>query len=121
MNSTLLTSAELTALHTETVNDAREARTLANIARRAKTLIEDGYQIRAYEGTHFYEVTSPKGDRYSVWHGEKVGFECNCPAFEKYATCKHLQAIDLMKQDEADAAKLDAMEVPGYDVYEYRY
>ena len=115
-----LNNAELTALHTETVNAARAARTLANITRRAKTLIEDGYQVRSY-GDGLYVVESPEGNKYVVWRGAEVGYSCTCPCFEKLTTCKHLEAVDLMKQDEADGAALDAMEETGYDVYAYRY
>lgn len=118
-NTNKLNTAELTELHAETVNAARAARTLANIARRAQTLLEDGYQVRSYDDLHIVE--SPEGNKYAVWHGAEVGFSCSCPCFEKLTTCKHLQAIDLMKQDAADADALDALEVPGYDVHEYRY
>ncbi len=100
---------ELTALHTETITAAKTARTLANISRRAATLFADGYKVRGYEGTGFYEVTSPAGDRYKVWHGVKVGYDCTCPAFTEYGTCKHLEAVDLMKQEAAQEAAYDAL------------
>lgn len=121
-----MNSTELTALNAETLNALHQAskksRTLANISRRAANLIADGYQVRSYEGTHFHEVTSPKGDRYDVWHGLETGFSCSCPCFAEWNTCKHLEAIDLMKQDEADAAKLDAVaDDADYDRYAYRY
>jgi len=118
-----MTNAELTALHTETVNAAQTARTLANISRRATSLFtEGGYKVYNCAGTHRYEVTSPKGDKYQVWHGARVGYDCNCPAFGTYTTCKHLQAIDLMKQDEADAARLDSVaDEADYDRFAYRY
>lgn len=115
-----LTNAELTELHAETLTDARRARTLANIARRAASLLADGYEIRSY-GDGLYVVESPKGDKYVVWHGVEVGHSCDCPCFAEYGTCKHSQAVDMKKQDDADAAKLDSMEEAGYDVYEYRY
>ena len=118
-----LTTTELTALHTETIHAAQKAarasQTLTNISRRAASLLEDGYSVRSYKDLHIVE--SPKGDKYSVWHGLKVGYECSCPCFAEWNTCKHLEAIDLMKKDAADADALDALEVPGYDVYEYRY
>ena len=118
-----MNTSELTALHTETIaalhKASKDARTLTNISRRAASLIADGYQVRAYEGTSFYEVTSPKGDHYNVWHGLEVGFECSCPCFAEWNTCKHLEAIDLMKKDEAQAAEYDARDA--YDAYEYRY
>ena len=120
LTTTLLTNAELTALHTEAVNAAKAARTLANISRRAQTLIEDGYQVRSH-GEDLHVVESPKGDKYVVFHGANAGYCCSCLCFENLTTCKHLQAVDMMKQDAADAAALDAMDVPGYDVYEYRY
>lgn len=121
-----MNSSELTALHTETIAALHKAgqasRTLANISRRAASLFADGYQVRAHEGTSFYEVTSLEGKRYSVWHGEKTGYECSCPCFADWNTCKHLEAIDLMKRDEADAARLDAVaDDADYDRYAYRY
>ena len=116
-----LNNAELTALHIETVNAARAARTLANITRRAETLLEDGYQVRSFADADCYVVESPEGNKYVVWHGAEVGYSCTCPCFEKLTTCKHLEAVDLMKQDGADGAALDALEDTGYDVYAYRY
>jgi hypothetical protein len=114
-----MTNSELTALHIETINAAKAARTLANISRRAANLLIDGYTVRSYEGTHFHEVTSPKGDRYNVWYGIETGFECNCPCWKEWNTCKHLEAIGLMLKDEAQAAEYEARDA--YDVYEYRY
>ena len=117
--TTLLTNAELTALHTETINAAKAARTLANIARRATTLLEDGYEVRSYDDLHVVE--SPAGKKYAVWHGAEVGYSCDCPCFAEWNTCKHLLAVDAMKQDAADGDALDALEDAGYDVHEYRY
>ena len=119
-NLNKLTSAELTALHTETVNAARASRTLANISRRASTLIEDGYQVHSY-GDGLHVVESPEGKKYCVWHGLGVGFSCDCPCFAEWNTCKHLEAIDLMKKDAADGDALDALEDAAYDPYELRY
>ena len=123
MNASNLTSSELTALHTETITllhkAAQESRTLANISRRAASLFADGYKVRAYEGTSFHEVTSPKGDRYGVWHGLETGYCCSCPCFAEWNTCKHLEAVDLMLKDDAQAAEYDARDA--YDAYEYRY
>jgi hypothetical protein len=102
-----MNSTELTALHTETLNAVRIARTLTNISRRAASLLSDGYTVRAYQGTSFYEVTSPKGDKYSVWHGAIVGYTCNCLCFAQYNTCKHLEGVDLMKQEDAQAEAAD--------------
>ena len=114
-----MNTSELTALHTETIEAAKAARTLANISRRAATLIADGYQVRSYNDLHIVE--SPKGDKYSVWHGVEVGYSCTCPCFLKLTTCKHLEAVDMMLKDAADAAALDALEAAGYDPYAYRY
>lgn len=118
--TTNLTNAELTELHAETITDARRARTLANIARRAASLLADGYEIRSY-GDGLHVVESPKGDKYVVWHGANVGHSCDCPCFAEYGTCKHFQAVDLKQHDEADGAALDALEVSDYDVYDYRF
>ncbi|MGI4788796.1 MAG: hypothetical protein ACRYFS_08095 [Janthinobacterium lividum] len=121
-----LTTTELTTLHTETINAAQKAarasRTLTNISRRAASLLADGYQVRTFDGTDFYIVESPKGDKYSVWHGKEVGFSCDCPCFADWNTCKHLEAIDLMKKDQADAAAMDAAADDAfYDRFAYRY
>lgn len=122
-NANKLTNSELTALHTETMTALRAAaqksRTLANISRRAASLLADGYSIEGFAGTHYYEVTSPAGTRYKVWHGVAVGFECNCPCFTEHNTCKHLEAVDLMKRDEAQAAEFDAQDA--YDPFAYRF
>ncbi|MGI4790374.1 MAG: hypothetical protein ACRYFS_16165 [Janthinobacterium lividum] len=111
MPAQTLTNVELTALHTETIGAAqkaaRESRTLANISRRASTLIEDGYQVRSYAGTDLHIVESPKGDKYSVWHGATAGFSCSCPCFLNWNTCKHLEAIDLMKKEAVEDAAAD--------------
>ena len=124
LNATLLTKAELTELHVETVSAASLFLTLVNITRRAATLLEDSYQIRSYdgEGADLCIVESPEGAKYVVWHGAEVGYACSCPCFEKLTTCKHLLAVDAMKQDEADAARLDAMaDEADYDRFVYRY
>lgn len=100
-----MNTSELTALHTETLSDARTARTLANISRRAASLLADGYQVRSYSDLHIVE--SPKGDKYTVWHGVEVGYTCSCPCFAEYNTCKHLEGVDLMKQEDAQAEAAD--------------
>ena len=102
-----MNTSELTALHTETLNAVSIARTLANISRRAASLLADGYRVRSYEGTSFYEVISPKGDKYTVWHGMEVGYTCSCLCFAEYNTCKHLEGVDLMKQEDAQAEAAD--------------
>ena len=67
MNSANLTSAELTALHTETLNEVRRARLLANITRRAALLFEVGYTAKeTLTGLYVraFLVTSPEGKTY---------------------------------------------------------
>ena len=63
-----MNSAELTALHTETLtetwNEARHARTLANIARRASRLFDVGYTAtETMNGLYVraFQVASPEG------------------------------------------------------------
>lgn len=70
-------------------------RTLANIARRASTLWEDGYtQKQSFQGcfVRAYDVFSPRGDRYMVKITPTpkdifLGDKCSCPAFEQYGDC----------------------------------
>ena len=102
-----MTNSELTALHTETIEAAKMARTLTNISARAAVLFTTG----GYRADHFacglYHVHGPHGQHYMTCCDMVMGFYCDCPAFAEYNTCKHLQAIDLLHQDEADAARLD--------------
>ena len=116
-----LTNAELTELHTETLSEIAHARTMANITRRASRLFfEDGYT--AYENipgdyVRCFRVTSPKGDTYNVKvskapaaPGTFFGSRCSCPCFVKELTCKHLQALQMMIDNEdAQCNAYDAM------------
>ncbi len=87
-------TAELTALLNE--DAARlEARTQANISRRAETLWEDGYKVRS-TAPGLFLVTSPQGDFYSVRvsvAAAPFGSYCSCPCFETRQKCQHLLAV----------------------------
>ena len=110
-----MNTAELTALYTETLAEARIARTLANIARRAETLLTGGgYKVEtAWPG--FYHVFGPQGQHYTVITDTLMTPGCDCPAFADYSTCKHFQAVDLMLRDEAQAAEYDALHTDADD------
>lgn len=122
-----LTTNELTDLLNEEAVARAEARTLANISRRAQTLFTDGGYTALSLETGNYAVTSPKGDVYAVFAsdvpaGEIFGSYCTCPCFVTRQTCKHLLGVELLMQDEADAANLDAAaDAADYDRYAYRY
>lgn len=109
MNTALLNTAELTALHTETLAEDRIARTLANITRRAETLLTTGgYKVEtAWKG--LYHVHGPQGQHYMVVSDTVLDSHCDCKAFGEYETCKHLQAVEMMLRDEAQAAEYDAL------------
>lgn len=117
-----MTTAELTSLHTEemmeTLNAFAKDRTLANIARRAQQLWENGYTAELFT-TGFYFVTSPEGKTYSVICDDIMGYECTCPAFTTYGECKHHLAVSRLVQDEQQAAEYDAR--AAYDPYGYRF
>ena len=108
-----MNSAELTTLHTETLNEARRARLLANITRRAAILFEVGYTAKeTLTGLYVrsFQVTSPEGKTYRVKlsagnaePGTFLGSGCNCPCFEKEMTCKHLLAVEKMVREEEEA------------------
>ena len=113
-----MNTAELTALHAETIQDIKSARTLANITRRASTLWEDGYI--AQETMHglyvrCFIVRAPKGDTYRVKvsktpaePGTAFGSSCSCPCFSTFRTCKHLEALSLwVDTDNAAEAQAD--------------
>lgn len=108
---------ELTAL----VNEDRYARTLANIARRAENLWDDGYAYsNDHNSEHFrhFTVKSPAGERYRVClsdtpNCELFGDYCGCPAWEKYGECKHHLACLWLARDEEQAAAFDAMMAEG--------
>lgn len=118
-----LTTAELTALHGATLAamnaEARTARTLANISRRAQTLFTDGgYRAEAF-ASDFFHVFGPEGQHYTVLCGAVAGFNCDCKAFSEYGTCKHLEAVDMMKSDAAQADAFDAQDA--FDPYALRF
>lgn len=88
-------TAELTALLNEDSATRLEARTQANISRRAVTLFEDGYKARCV-APELFLVTSPQGDVCSVRVSDApapFGPSCSCPCFTSHQTCKHLQAV----------------------------
>lgn len=110
----LLTNSELTALHTATLAamnaEARTARTLTNITRRAETLLTTGgYTVETCRVKGLFYVAGPQGQEYQVNVGTALRNGCDCPAFAEYDTCKHYQAVDLMLRDEAQAAEYDAL------------
>ena len=98
---------------TEMVKEDRYARTLANIARRAENLWDDGYTAKletASARSQHYTVKTPAGERYSVClsdepQHEVFGDYCTCPAFPKYGECKHHLAVlwNAREMSEADA------------------
>ena len=110
--------------------DINQARTLANIARRAETLFADGYECELWQnnrqhtdpaGTvHTYDlyfVTSPKGDVYMISLTDTPtdpvwGDECNCPAFAKFHECKHHLAVVKHAKEAAEAEALDNLPNP---------
>ena len=88
-------TAEVTVLLNEASAACIEARTLANISRRAVTLFGDGYKARS-TAPELFLVTSPQGDLYSVRVSDApapFGPCCSCPCFASHQTCKHLQAV----------------------------
>ncbi len=122
-----LSRNELIDLLNEDAVARAEARTLANISRRAQTLFTDGGYTALFLGNGNYAVTSPKGDTYAVFAsdapaGEIFGSYCTCPCFVTRQVCKHLLGVELLMQDEADAAKLDAAaDAADYDRFAYRF
>ena len=117
--TSLLNTAELTALHTETLADmsaqAQIARTLTNISRRAATLLTTGgYTAELFAGG-LYHVYGPQGQHYMTTCDPIMGYHCDCPAFATYTTCKHLEAIDLMQRDEAQASAYDLLHADADD------
>jgi hypothetical protein len=103
------------------------ARILANMNRRAETLVEDGYRI-AQETifTNYFSVDTPEGKRYTVKVDEFNAdrFSCTCPAFENYGDCKHHLAIGKMiarmqEDDAADAAFALHQEKESYEAGEF--
>jgi uncharacterized Zn finger protein len=106
-----LNAAELTTLHAEALAAARLARTLKNITRRARTLFTDGgYTWEKFAGKFaggLFHVFGPEGQHYMTTCCPIVGYDCTCPAFGEYGTCKHLEAVGLMLREEAQAAEQD--------------
>lgn len=102
---------------TEMIKNDRYARTLANIARRAENLWDDGYTAKLESKSanfEHYTVRTPAGDVYSVCLSDEPNHEvfgdyCTCPAFAKYSTCKHLMAIQWQVREQAQADAFDAM------------
>lgn len=103
-----LTTDELTDLLNEDAAERIKARTLANIARRAETLLQDGYTCRLWlkgrqvepliRTRDIYLVTTPNDDEYQVSLSETpnasiLGDHCNCPCFDKWGECKHHLAV----------------------------
>lgn len=107
MNTLPTTTDELNDLLTADAIARAEARTLANIARRAQTLFTDGGYIAFPLLPNLFRVRSPKGDDYTVRVSETpddelFGSYCSCPCFEKRRTCKHLQAVVLSIEEGAE-------------------
>ncbi len=101
-----MTNNEMTAFLASEAIARAEARTLANIARRASSLFSDGYTAQQTADGLFL-VTSPAGDFYSVRvsdlpAGELFGSSCSCPCFESRKTCKHLQALVMAIEEGAE-------------------
>lgn len=123
---------------TEMIRESRNARTLRNIARRAERLWDDGYTVKTSaevwgEGHSFhqpgaYYVTSPalpgdvNGDTqntYKVRCSPEAGDACTCPAFDKFGTCKHYQAVKALVDEgaEGDALELAESATTGVDPF----
>lgn len=106
-----MNTAELTALHTATLTamtaESRLNHTYANITRRAQTLFNDGYTVERSRVDGLYFITSPEGQEYHVNLGTALLDSCDCPAFVKYDTCKHFQAVELMLMEAAQSEAAD--------------
>lgn len=114
-----MNTAELTTLHHETIDAITLARTLTNITRRAESLIADGYKIEEF-ATGLYHVRGPQGQHYMVTCDKVVGFLCDCKAFAQYTTCKHLQGVDILQRDAAQADAYEAFLDEQNDEYALR-
>lgn len=113
-----LTNNEMTAFLNDDAAARAEARTLANIARRAATLFEDGYKAMPL-GRGSYCIFSPNDDTYAVFISdtpdcEVFGSYCSCPCFQSRKTCKHLQAVVNAIEE---GAELDALNDTDDDRY----
>lgn len=119
-----LTRNELIDLLNEDAVARAEARTLANISRRAQTLFTDGgYSVRA-TGHGGYCVFSPEGKTYAVCISdtpdhELFGSYCTCPCFETRQTCKHLQGVLLAIEEGAEGDM--QCQRDGFDPYALRH
>ena len=110
---------------TEMIREDRYARTLANIARRAENLWDDGYAAKLESQTaHFahYTVTTPTGGRYSVCLSDTpkddvFGDYCTCPAFAKYGECKHHLGLLFQLAEQAQEAEFDRLMSEGEGPY----
>jgi len=81
-----------------------KARTLANVAERARTLFADGYRAQQFESAaHLFFVFPPDTDKrpYIV---DTLNAHCTCPFHPQHRTCKHRLAIE---EELRDAARLD--------------
>ncbi len=103
-----MTSAELITFLNEDAEESANARTLANIARRAATLWANGYKFSNV--LHLFFVLPPKGGCYTVELPNPFADDpsCTCPCFAKRKTCKHLLAVQAMvwEQENAEEAAL---------------
>ncbi len=78
--------------------DINQARTLANIAERAKTITDD-YRLVWSLFDQCFMVTH-KRDRTRRYKVTAAG--CTCPARANYGTCKHWQGLRALVQVEID-------------------
>lgn len=73
--------------------DINLAITLANIAKRALTLFDEGYTMQedeTFDG--FFTVSKPSGESYLVIC-DGIKESCSCQCFDKLQTCKHFLAV----------------------------
>lgn len=95
-----------TASQPRTIN---EARTLANIEARAKTLVADGYKLDPSPCTPgFFYVSKPAAGLGNFYIVDVVSGYCDCPSFAHRHTCKHL--IAARAEWEAEAAMIAEQE-----------
>lgn len=106
LNTTKLTNSELMGMHDELFAEEREARTLANISRRAARLWEDGYTAQEFFPGNFW-MHSPQHQVYLV-RVLPYAYDCTCPCFAKHDTCKHLEAVAAMMEARAQEAAQEA-------------
>ena len=91
-----------------------EARTLANIAARARNLFATGYTFKALNASAgLYVVSAPAnacrtdgtGHPMPPYILDTTAQTCSCKAFGRFETCKHLLA---MEEEEARVAWAEA-------------